>query len=160
MTRRLRVRAAAFLAVSMAFAAGCAPDTVEGSSASPAPSALDEVVLGVWYLASGPSDGAGGVSGGELLTLEVGEGFVGGHAGCNRYMGEVISLEVGRIALGAIASTRMACAERGRVESEQRYLDALSRSTSYAVGADGSLILKGPGVSLKFHRGTGEAERE
>ncbi len=56
------------------------------------------------------------------VTLELGDnGDFGGGSGCNRYMGQIRTDEAGRLAVGPVAGTMMAC-EAAAMAVEDRYL--------------------------------------
>lgn len=74
------------------------------------------------------------------VTLSFGEGRVSGRASCNRYSGPV-EYGKGRIKIGALISTKMACMEDGLMQQETTYLNALESAQTYKVGADGRLSI-------------------
>lgn len=66
------------------------------------------------------------------VTLVVEGSRASGRAGCNRYSGEIRAGDApGGLAIGSIASTRMACAEPA-MALEARYLGALERVTKFS----------------------------
>jgi heat shock protein HslJ len=70
------------------------------------------------------------------ITLVFDDGRVGGHSGCNRYMGHVNTKDgAGAIGFGPLAGTMMACPQE-LMELERRYLKALAgvRKFSFLVG--------------------------
>ncbi|MBK1724278.1 META domain-containing protein [Thiocystis violacea] len=69
---------------------------------------------------------------GISLVLD-GQGRLSGHDGCNRYMSGY-TLEGDRLAIGPIATTRMACkAGKDRAEQAGAYAAALGRVASYRI---------------------------
>ncbi len=62
------------------------------------------------------------------------EGRVAGSSGCNRFTGNGV-VSGGKVAIGALATTRMACPE-ALMKQEAKYLKALAASTRYEIGAD------------------------
>jgi heat shock protein HslJ len=119
--------------------AGCAIVTACAANGSDAPPPLAELVGTSWRAVT--IDGqpvAGGVS--STLTF-LADGRVAGSGGCNRYAGEMRSRE-GRLQLGPLASTMMACPPE-RMEQEQRFLTAVGGTER--VRRDGAfLVLDGP----------------
>ena len=70
------------------------------------------------------------------ITLVLDDGHVGGHSGCNRYMGQVNTKDgAGAIGFGPLAGTMMACPQ-DQMELERRYLKVLAgvRRFSFLVG--------------------------
>lgn len=66
------------------------------------------------------------------------DGTVSGNSGCNRYTGKN-NAELPQLALGPMASTRMACPD---LELEATYINALSKATE-AIEQDGELLVTG-----------------
>jgi heat shock protein HslJ len=62
------------------------------------------------------------------------EELVTGNAGCNSYFGRA-RVEAGRLSVGPLGSTRMACAD-GVMEQEMLYLASLEAATSYTIQGD------------------------
>jgi heat shock protein HslJ len=82
------------------------------------------------------NNGRGGVASlveGTVVTAEFGtDGRVGGSGGCNRFSGEY-TLEGDDLAIGPVASTRMACLEpEGVGQQESAYFAALARVASWS----------------------------
>jgi heat shock protein HslJ len=70
------------------------------------------------------------------ITLVLDDGRVGGHSGCNRYMGHVNTKDGGgAMGFGPLAGTMMACPQ-DLMELERRYLKALAgvRRFSFLTG--------------------------
>jgi heat shock protein HslJ len=74
-------------------------------------------------------------------TLLFGDARVSGFGGCNRYTGTVGSRRVGTLSVGALATTKMACAVPA-MDVEDRYLAALATVSQCAFVA-GRLQLSG-----------------
>jgi heat shock protein HslJ len=74
------------------------------------------------------------------VTLSFGEGRVSGRGSCNRYSGPV-EYGRGKIKVGALISTKMACMEDGLMKQESTYLNALESAQTYKIGADGKLSI-------------------
>ena len=85
--------------------------------------------------------GGGGVIDYLQSVIEIGEdGQVSGTGGCNRMSGRA-EIEGSRIAVGPIASTRMACAPAA-MDQEQKFFAALERARFWEVDQErGKLIL-------------------
>lgn len=114
-------------------------------------------------IAEGPPDPAIGLGGtswnlagmGETAdfarivpTIEFGaDGSVSGFAACNAFSGTYTTAG-GTIALGPLATTKMAC-ERPASAVETEYLEALSGVSTWSIESDGRLTLGGP-VPLRF----------
>jgi heat shock protein HslJ len=65
-----------------------------------------------------------------VITLEIRGGEVAGKAGCNGYFGQVADDGPGGLHVGELGTTMMACPEEV-METEQRYLAALSGAVAY-----------------------------
>lgn len=89
---------------------------------------------------------------GASVTAEFSsDGRVAGRSGCNLYMGSARVEAEGRLAVGLLASTMMACAPQGVMEQEARFLSTLQAATRFVI-AGGELRL-GPaaaGTTLVF----------
>ena len=73
---------------------------------------------------------------GTTITAEFSaEERVAGSAGCNRYMGGARA-EAGRLSVGPLASTLMACSPDTVMAQEMQYLAALGAATSYTLSGD------------------------
>ena len=90
------------------------------------------------------------VIGGTTLSAAFsGDGQVSGSSGCNRYFGRA-QAESGRLSVGPLASTMMACAQDA-MDQERLYLAALQAATSYSI--QGQELRLGPSagqVTLVF----------
>ena len=154
--RLLPIRAAARrplgLALALMLAAG-ALAACGGSDDDPTPDkaggagdlseALDERT---WVL-----DGAGStppIPGGSSVTLAVESGRMSGRAPCNTYNAE-FTIDGDRVALGPIATTRMAC-DPATNEAETAFLTALEQVDSVAVDGDRLTLTNGDDVDLVF----------
>jgi putative lipoprotein len=85
-------------------------------------------------------------------TLEVADGRVFGHSGCNRYSGS-LTINQERLLVGPLISTKMACAPDVML-AEQDLLNALQTVTTASVSEDGLLVLSGEdGPKLSARRG-------
>lgn len=67
------------------------------------------------------------------------EARVAGTTGCNRFSGSYQFEKGGRLTVGTVAVTRMACAPEA-MEAERRFLDVLRRVNGYRI-EDGELLL-------------------
>jgi len=70
------------------------------------------------------------------------EARVAGKAGCNQYSGSARTEEGGRLVVGPLASTMMACSPQAVMDQETRYLAALQAAGSFAI--DGAELRLGP----------------
>lgn len=80
------------------------------------------------------------------LWVQFAEGNVRGHAGCNTFRA-TYTVNGDRVAIGAIAATRKACAAAGVMQQEREFLAALRSATTWAIDARGM---------LDMHRADGE----
>ncbi len=74
---------------------------------------------------------------GPKLTLAFGaDNRVGGNSGCNTFSGTYESGD-GKLTIGPLASTMMACPEpAGVMEQEAQYLAALQKAATYEIAGD------------------------
>ena len=78
------------------------------------------------------------------ITIEFLEGNrIAGRASCNRYTG-TYELRGEGMAIGPLASTRMACAP-ALMNQEERFLNLLDQVSSVRIGQQGQLLLSTPG---------------
>ncbi len=106
---------------------------------TPAPTAL---LVGDWQ-AINVRDGQGvnSVEGTKPLTARFGaDGTISGDAGCNTFLGPW-KQDGDAIAIGPLASPKMACVDEALTRQETAYLAALERSTSWTSDAPGGLTL-------------------
>ncbi|WP_448586459.1 META domain-containing protein [Thermaurantiacus sp.] len=80
------------------------------------------------------------------VTMQFAAGRIFGKGGCNRYTGPVRfpggDRREGAIEVGPVAMTMMACPEPA-MAVEQRFAKALEQVQTYALAADGTLVLSG-----------------
>lgn len=76
------------------------------------------------------------------LTLIVNkeENSVNGFSGCNRYFGSY-SLNQNKISFSKIGATKMFCANAIQNETEQKFLEALSKTNTYQISKSGTIEL-------------------
>lgn len=126
----------------------------------PAADAVPTAALGPWSLVGGavPSGPLVAVASAEVtLVLEAdpgaGDGGVvaGGSSGCNQYGTRFVPSAAGRVEVGDVASTLMACADPRVTALEAGFLEGLAVVTTVEVDGD-RLVLSGPGVELRFAR--------
>lgn len=87
------------------------------------------------------------------VTLTVSQDRVSGRSGCNRYFG-VAQHTNGKLKVGSLGSTKMACMREGVMQQESEYLATLQASESFAFEGNGRLVLSAPGGgSLLFEAG-------
>lgn len=87
------------------------------------------IVGPTWHLTT--LDGAPVVAGTMVTASFTDEGRVAGSAGCNSYFGSV-QADGGRLAVGSLGSTLMACAE-AVMRQETAYLTAFQAARVYSV---------------------------
>jgi len=75
------------------------------------------------------------LEGTKLTAAFSSEDGVSGSAGCNSYFGRARA-EAGRLSVGPLGSTLMACGRDGVMEQEARYLASLQAAASYTIQAD------------------------
>ncbi len=80
------------------------------------------------------------------LWVQFGQGGVRGHAGCNTFRA-TYTVDGNRVAIGAMAVTRKACAAAGVMQQEREFLAALRSATTWTIDARGM---------LDMHRADGE----
>jgi heat shock protein HslJ len=85
----------------------------------------------------------------ERVTLSIANGTVSGRGGCNQYSGPV-EYGNGRIKIGPMISTKMACQEGGLMQFEQKYLNALQSAYSYSVTSGPELTITTANGALVF----------
>ncbi len=76
----------------------------------------------------------------ERVTLSLANGTVSGRGGCNQYSGPV-EFGNGRIKIGPLISTKMACTESGLMQLEQKFLGALQSASAYTVSVHPELTI-------------------
>ena len=135
----IRLAAAVLAAASLAHLAGCR----SGESGPPSsPSDPAALVGRTWTLST--MDGKPLVANTTITAEFTADGRVAGRSGCNSYGGSAKAAS-GRLTVGDLASTLMACQGDGVMEQESRYLAAIRAATAYAV-ANGELRL-GPSAT-------------
>jgi putative lipoprotein len=112
------------------------PDTQAIEHSAGEPEALD--LVGTSWLAES-IDGVEVVEGAQSTLMFIENGDVSGNGACNRFMGAV-QIEGDRIAIGHLASTKMACPE-AVMDQENRFMHALARADRVKLSEDGSLML-------------------
>ena len=81
------------------------------------------------------SDGQPPIEGTTLTAIFSEDARVAGSAGCNRYFGRA-DAETGRMRVGPLGSTLMACEANGVMTQEQRFLELPQSASSYSVIGD------------------------
>ena len=89
------------------------------------------------------------VSGGEYF-IEFGADRLSGRAGCNRFSG-TYSITGDRLAVGPLATTRMACPEPA-MRHERRVLEILRGPVTISRRVGTGLVLTGNGGSIRLGR--------
>jgi heat shock protein HslJ len=147
----MNARTAALLGIVLVLAA-CG-----GAGASPSASAPDGSQpdglspLGAWQLVAGSADGTAlSLEETHPVTVVVEASRIGGTSACNGYGGRLVGTGDG-IRIEELSWTAMACMPASVMDVEAAYLAALARVT--AIGVEGEqLLLRGPGVELRFDR--------
>jgi heat shock protein HslJ len=75
------------------------------------------------------------LDGTKLTAAFSSEDAVSGSAGCNSFFGRA-RVEAGRLSVGPLGSTMMACGRDGVMEQEMLYLASLQAATSYTIQGD------------------------
>lgn len=84
------------------------------------------------------------------LSLHLPAGRITGNAGCNRYFGQIESLEDGTLSFGAIGATKMACPNMKR---EDEFLRFMGRDDfQWSISVAGKLLLESGGEQMLFGR--------
>ncbi len=143
------MRRAGLLLAALALLAAC------GTADAGAPT--DTPLLGEWELTGGSLAGAP-LAMPTTATLVATEDRVRGQAFCNSYEGGYTA-DGDSFAVGDLAVTEAACVDSGVMAAEQDYVAALL-SVRRADITDGSLLLSGADVQLRFVRPTVVPDRE
>ena len=143
-------RVLAVAAVSGIGLAGC------DSGGMTAPDANKESGTGSVAALVGPTwrvvtiEGAKVLDGTQLTASFTSDSRVSGSSGCNLYSGRA-EAQTGRLSIGALAATLMACQADGVMPQEQRYLAALQAATTFSVsGNELRLGRSAPDVTLVY----------
>jgi heat shock protein HslJ len=121
---------AAALVMSGMALAGCN----SGNPMGPDAGGTGGMIVGpTWRLVS--IDGQPPIEGTTLTAIFSEDARVAGSAGCNRYFGRANAV-TGRMLVGPLGSTLMACEASGVMTQEQRFLELLQASSSYSVIGD------------------------
>lgn len=141
-------------AVLAALAAGALTGVLAGCSASPGDSA--DGLRGEWRLVAG-ADAAGTIGlGHSTVTLSIDGDVGGGTAACNRYEVNVTG-GPGPVEVEALENTDFVCVPLNLMETELRYLSALSAVTAAELAGD-ELRLTTDNVELRFEAWADDAE--
>lgn len=84
------------------------------------------------------------------------EGNIAGDASCNRF-GGTCTIEGNNMKVGPLRSTRRAC-EPEIMQQEQKFLALLATVTSWEIGAEGELVLRGEGGEIRAKKRTDSPE--
>ena len=86
---------------------------------------------------------------GTTIDLTITEESISGNAGCNSYNGSVeLDIDNSTMTVGPdVVSTMMAC-EEPIMAQEQKYLDVLTRVTSYEVASDELILKDAEGIAI------------
>jgi putative lipoprotein len=86
------------------------------------------------------------IGGADLTAVFGADGTVSGSSGCNRYHGSYTLGGESGIAIGPLASTKMACAEAELMTQEQQFLAALAASVTYERAPQGLTLMDATGM--------------
>ena len=84
------------------------------------------------------------------VTLRFESGRLSGYSGCNNFSGGY-RIEDGRLAVGPVASTQMACPEPG-ASIERAFHQALAGTLQYSIDGDALTLASASGATLRFGR--------
>ncbi|MGH2523598.1 MAG: META domain-containing protein [Anaerolineales bacterium] len=150
-----------FVGVVTLMLAACAPAaTPPAASSTDLPPVPANALAGTaWNLVSFGAPGAETpVVEGSTVTLEFqADGQATGSGGCNSY-GGAYQAQDGALSFSAIASTKMACADEGMMQQEQRYFEALQSASGYELTGDQLAITYADGVLNFVRRAAGQLE--
>jgi len=109
-------------------------------------------VLGCnWHLYADPERSAieeEEIPEGADVTLTFGEdGSLSGNSGCNNYFADY-TLEKGRLEIGMIGSTKMACADGDLMDLESKYLNKFGQVEAAYVNGDSLFLMNENGVAI------------
>ncbi|MEP6779656.1 MAG: META domain-containing protein [Gemmatimonadaceae bacterium] len=128
-----------------------APSASTDSSANKIPAIAQQIENRDWKLvsigASATSDGLS--SSGITLRLDSAKSQASGFSGCNNYSGKYTQ-QADSLKFGAIASTRMACAEPTAGSVEMIYLAVLPNVIGYRVDETGLALYGAEGIVARF----------
>ena len=141
------VAAAACLALAAACASRDGAPSVAPSGSAETTS-LKKLAGVTWTLVS--LGGEPVPQGTRLPTVAFDGARIAGLGGCNRYTGQIQETAPGTIAVGPVASTKMACPPPA-MDVESRFFSVLAQATQYRL-AGSRLILSGPSGELAFER--------
>jgi heat shock protein HslJ len=135
------MRKALLIAVALSLTLVACAEPSEPAAIDPTDSA--------WLLESGTLDGtAVPVLATHPITLVFEEDGAGGTSACNQYFGNY-SISGGSMSFDEITQTEMACVPDEVMDSEARFLEALSLVETFTVTGD-SLTMSADGVELVF----------
>ena len=137
-------------AACLALAAACASRDGAPPSGSAETTSLKKLAGVTWTLVS--LGGEPVPQGTRLPTIAFDGARIAGLGGCNRYTGQVQETAPGTVAVGPVASTKMACPPPA-MDVESRFFSVLAQVTQYRL-AGPRLVLSGPSGELAFERAT------
>ncbi len=98
-------------------------------------------LVGAWRIED--VDGGGVIDSSRIEITFAPDGGVSGQSGCSSFTGRYVQNHAS-IDIGALASTRRACAAEALMLQEARVLHALDSVATASLEADGALVLSGP----------------
>jgi heat shock protein HslJ len=136
-----RRRGAALLLVTLALA-GCSDGNPTGSTAP------DQLIGPTWRLTS--IAGQPAFPGATVTAVFSSESRVAGSAGCNSYFGRA-EAQTGKLSVGPLGSTLMACYPDGVMAQEHNFLRTLETATRFEVrGEELRIGTSASGAALVF----------
>ena len=142
--------APALLALVSACATAPPPPPLEPPpTAVDAPRVRQRIADGRWEIVESSFDSGGRLPGARRPMLEFKAGRLAAYSGCNRASGDAIEAE-GRMVVGLLATTRMACAEP-LARFEQRFLKLIQSEPLLRIEGQ-SLTLIAGNDSASFRR--------
>ena len=140
---------AAALAGLVACAATPPPEEELPPVTADAPPPAQPIAEGRWELIASTLAAGGRLPGAARATLEFKDGRLAAYSGCNRAVGSAVEAE-GRLAVGRLATTRMACA--GSLgDFERRYFSLLQSEPLLRFEGD-ELVLVAGKENARFQR--------
>lgn len=113
--------------------------SVTEQSPTPATGRIADLIGTEWKLESFDADSP--VPAAIGITFSASGARIGGHGGCNRYMGSINDgAAPGEVSVGPLALTKMACGPEAN-DAETRYTNALQQAKSFRI-QDGKLLIE------------------
>jgi heat shock protein HslJ len=136
MRRPVGLPVAILLALGVVFALAACDAAGSPSGTAPEPSETVDLADSNWILRS-----IGGAEPAAEVSLAFSQDGAAGSTGCNTFRGGY-TLDGSSLVFDPLATTKMAC-EPPLMDQESAILEALGGVTSWEIGADGALTLRG-----------------